>query len=95
VHEGALAFMHGPDVYKHVRRIYLHGEFEQLELTTYARKSSMLAILDIYSSATLADTTSTEMSLMTARAIPKPTKMLQTRTSTLGSDLRVRRLTWL
>lgn len=70
VHEGTLAFMRGPDAYKHVRQTFhFHRKGNQLALMDCVRKSSMLVMLDIYSSATLADITSTEMSLTIVKVI--------------------------
>src|ERR1700722_1857470 len=55
----------------------------------------MLAIHDSYSTAILADTTSMETNLMTAKATRRRTKMLLTRMPMLESDSKVRLCTWL
>lgn len=91
VHEGALAFMNGPDVYKHVgRAIQSLSAYQQCELIGAARKLNMLATVGTYSSATLAGIPSTGMNLTTVRVIRTRMRRPRTRMPTLGLDWRVR-----
>jgi hypothetical protein len=64
-------------------------------LTRGTRRLSTLAIHDSYSNATLADTTSMETNLTTAKVTRRRTKMLLMRMPMLESDSKVCVCTWL
>jgi hypothetical protein len=74
---------------KYVGRLTPVARESNPNLTRGTRKLSMLAIHDSYSNATLADTTSMETNLTTAKATRRRTKMLLMRMPMLESDSKV------